>query len=60
MSENDDVGKIRPACPECGIQDFDVWDTDEFEDGYWRECICLQCDEQFTLVYQLIDVEVSE
>lgn len=54
-------GEIMDAeCPKCKSKDFDVWDEDcDIHDYYIKyDCVCNNCDHEFTIEGKMIITKV--
>ncbi len=51
------MSKVK--CPKCGSEEFDCYDMNSYyEDGTYEEnCVCYECDAQFTVKYKMVSIE---
>ena len=51
------MSKVK--CPKCGSEEFDCYDLDSYyEDGTHEEnCVCYECDCQFTVKYKMVEIK---
>ena len=53
---------IEIKCPICGSYDFDCYDIG-FNAGYeiiYAKCYCDECDAQFDIKYEVVDIELDD
>lgn len=41
-------------CPKCGSYNIDYLDADWQDDFFFHDCVCRDCDMEFTEVYKLV------
>ena len=53
---------IEIKCPKCGSHDFDCYDISfnaEYEMN-WALCYCEDCDAQFSIKYEVTEIELDD